>query len=419
VFNAADPANPDVSDSDFAWSTINGRVDANGDEVIDANDCHFGLIGETVDAGLGVPTDGADILANTAGNTNPCEFGTPPDAANDGLVDLNSDGQITAADSCTSCFFRHNVEAGVVQVEMGPTGAFTGGFSPTIFDGSADLNGDGVVTGRDDANAFYGDTSIIDGHLDCDAWVDDNDGTAGDGVIDADDDCTLIGYDGSADGVTINVVDGEFQVADGPLPTVFNAADPDNPDVGDSDFAWSVIGGRVDSDGNELITADDCHFGLIGETDDVGLGDPTDGADILGNDSADTNPCAFGNAPDPANNGLVDLNSDGEITAADSCDDCFFGHDLDNGFVMASWADTLVLAPPTDTNVEDTLHSVTARLEDANGDPVGGSHRRVRRHGDQPDLGVGHHGRERQRHVHLHGRRCGRRHHHGLRRPGW
>src|SRR5215218_10679802 len=158
----------------------------------------------------------------------------------------------------------------------------TGGFSPTIINGAADLNGDGVVNGRDDSNAFYGDTSIIDGFLDCDNWTTDNDGTAGDGVIDVNDNCTLIGYDGTADGVTINVVAGEFQVADGPLPTVFNAADPDNPDVSDSDFAWSAIGGRVDSNGNEFIDPDDCHFGLVGETVDAGLGDPTDGADILG-----------------------------------------------------------------------------------------------------------------------------------------
>src|SRR5215218_2396777 len=186
----------------------------------------------------------------------------------------------------------------------------TGGFSPTIINGAADLNGDGVVNGRDDSNAFYGDTSIIDGFLDCDNWTTDNDGTAGDGVIDVNDNCTLIGYDGTADGVTINVVAGEFQVADGPLPTVFNAADPDNPDFSDPD---------------------DCHFGLVGETVDAGLGDPTDGADILGSGAT----CGFATPPAAANNGLVDLNSDGAITAADSCTDgCFFGHDVASGFVM-------------------------------------------------------------------------------------
>jgi Ca2+-binding RTX toxin-like protein len=379
----ATPNNPDVSDSRFAWSTIDGRVDSDGNETINANDCHFGLIGETVDAGLGDPTDGADILGNTQENTNPCGFGNPPDAADNGKVDLNSDGEITGADSCsTGCFFRHDVELGVVQEEVSqpfppaPEGALTGGFSPTIVGGLADLNGDGVVTGRDDSNAFYGDTHIIDGSLDCNNWTTENDGTAGDGVINAADDCELRGVDGTSDGVLIEVIDGEFQWPDGPLPHVFNAADPDNPDVSDSDFAWSAIEGRVDSNGNEAIDPADCHFGLIGETVDVGLGDPTDGADILGNDSAETNPCGFGNPPDPANNGLVDLNSDGEITAAaDSCNACFFGHDVDTGFVMAlgpGVPETLELTPPTDTNPEDTSHTVTAHVEDANGDPVAG-----------------------------------------------
>jgi Ca2+-binding RTX toxin-like protein len=326
VFNEADPDNPDVGDSDFAWSAINGRVDSNGDEVIDALDCHLGLIGQTVDAGLGDPHDGADILGSTPGGTNPCTGLTGGSAANNGLVDLNSDGIITAADSCTNgCFFRHNVSNGVVQAEIGqpfpaaPAGAFTGGFSPTIVSGRADLNGDGVVNGRDDANAFYGDTHIIDGFLDCNNWLGPNDGAAGDGVITGADDCTLIGYDGTIDGITINVEDGEFLVADGPLPTVFNAADPDNPDISESDFAWSAIGGRVDSNGNEFIDPDDCHFGIVGE------------ADILGSGAT----CGFATAPDFAENGLVDLNSDGAITAADSCTDgCFFGHDVSSGFVM-------------------------------------------------------------------------------------
>ena len=133
------------------------------------------------------------------------------------------------------------------------------GFSPPNIGARADLNGDGVVNGRDDSNAFYGDTSIIDGQLDCNAWASPNDGTAGNGAIAANDDCTLIGVDGTADGVTIEVSGGEFQVANGRLPDVFNAGDPDNPDVGDSDFAWSAIGGKVDSNGNEAIGGDDCH----------------------------------------------------------------------------------------------------------------------------------------------------------------
>src|SRR5256885_12324695 len=122
--------------------------------------------------------------------------------------------------------------------------ALTGGVSPTIFGNLADLNGDGVANGSDDSTAFYGDTSIIDGALDCDAWAAINAGTAGDGVINGSDDCTLVGYDGTSDGVTIDVVDGQFATADGsaipdgwPLPTVFDAADPSNPSVVAADFA--------------------------------------------------------------------------------------------------------------------------------------------------------------------------------------
>jgi hypothetical protein len=339
VFNAANPDNPDIGDSDFAWSAINGRVDSSGNETITANDCHFGLVGVTVDNGLGDATDGYDILGNTQANTNPCGFANAPLAANNGLVDRNSDGVISANDSCTNgCFFRHNLDRGVVQVEgaIQAGGGFSGGFSPYIVNGFADLNGDRVVNGRDDSNAFYGDTSIIDGALDCDAWTSDNDGTAGDGVIDVDDDCTLIGYDGTPSGKTIEVVDGEFQVRNGYLPTIFNAANPDNPDVGDSDFAWSAINGRVDSNGNEFIDPNDCHFGLVGVTVDTGLGDATDGYDILGNTQANTNPCGFGApAPSAENNGLVDLNSDKAITSADTCTNgCFFGHNVRLGLVQ-------------------------------------------------------------------------------------
>ncbi|MGH2642259.1 MAG: Ig-like domain-containing protein, partial [Actinomycetota bacterium] len=360
-------------------------VDASGDETIDANDCSFDVVGT------------ADILGNTIGNTNPCGFANPPASTDNGKVDLNSDGEITTADTCTDgCFLSHNVTLGVVQVEGAivptPSNAFSGTFGPTIIDGGADLNGDGVVNGRDDSNAFFGDTDIIDGFLDCDDWVDDNDGAEGSGAIDSGDDCTLIGVDGTADGVTINVVDGEFQFPNGPLPTVFNAADPDNADVGDSDFAWSAIGGRVDSDGNELINADDCHFGLIGQAVDAGMGTDTDGADILGNDQATTNPCGFGSGtgPDPEFNGLVDLNSDETITAADSCDDCFFGLDLDNGFVVDSGvgtAETLDLAPAADTNPEDTPHTVTATVEDSDGDPVVGVTVEFVVTGDNPTTG--------------------------------
>jgi Ca2+-binding RTX toxin-like protein len=213
-------------------------------------------------------------------------------------------------------------------------GALTGGFSPTVINGGADLNGSGIVNGRDDASEFYGSTSIIDGKLDCDTWgATANAGTAGDLAITGADNCSLVGYDGTGDGVTINVVAGAFDWPNGPLPTVFNALDPGNPDIGDSDFAWSAIDGRVDSNGDEVIDGDDCHFGIVGQANDAGLGDATDGADILGNPGA--NECGFGTPPNTADNGLVDLNSDADITGADSCSNrCFFGHNVVLGKVQ-------------------------------------------------------------------------------------
>jgi Ca2+-binding RTX toxin-like protein len=215
--------------------------------------------------------------------------------------------------------------AQLVLAATAGAGALTGGFAPTVINGGADLNGDGIVDSRDDANAFYGDTSIIDGKLDCDAWGPiANQGDAGDLAITGADNCSLVGYDGTGDGVTIDVVAGAFQMANGPLPEVFNAADPDNPDISDSDFAWSAIDGRVDSNGDETITGDDCHVGII------------DGVNILGNTAGNTNPCGFGTPPNTANNGLVDLNGDSAITGADSCSNrCFFGHNVVLGKVQA------------------------------------------------------------------------------------
>jgi hypothetical protein len=215
---------------------------------------------------------------------------------------------------------------------------FSGGISPTIIGGGADLNGDGVVNGRDDSNAFFGATSIIDGKLDCNAWgATQNAGTAGNGTIDGSDDCTLVGYDGTADGVTITVADGSFSWPTATaLPTVYNATNPDSPGVFVSDFAWSTIGGKVDSDGDETIDGEDCTFGLIGQTVDSGLGDPTDGVDILGSDAG----CGFAGGPLSSTlNGLVDLNSDVSITAADSCTNgCFFGHNVTSGIVQGGGA---------------------------------------------------------------------------------
>lgn len=231
------------------------------------------------------------------------------------------------------------------------------GLAPTVYSSLADLNGSGGVNGADDSNEFYGSTSIIDGALDCDAWLADNDGAAGDGTIDTADDCTLIGYDGTPDGVTIEVMDGLFTTADGAaipdgqaLPTVFNATNPDDPSVLASDFAWSTIGGRVDSNGDETIDGDDCYFGLIGETVDVGLGDATDGADILGSDPA----CGFAGTIGPSLNGKVDLNSDEAITTADTCNDgCFFGRNVVKGVV----SDCTILG----TSASETLSGTPGR----------------------------------------------------------
>ena len=221
--------------------------------------------------------------------------------------------------------------------ERANAAAFSGKFSPRIINGKADLNGDLVVTGRDDSNAFFGDTSIIDGMLDCDAWGPvANSGTAGNGIISSADDCHLIAYDGTSDGRAIEVIDGVFQFGNRLLPTVFNAGNPNDPSVKDADFAWSVRSGKVDSNGNGSITGQDCHLGLIGNTVDAGFGDPTDGADILANTSSNTNPCGFATPPNTAHNGLVDLNSDIDITSADSCSNsCFFGHDVKIGVVQA------------------------------------------------------------------------------------
>ena len=217
-------------------------------------------------------------------------------------------------DSSDECFDVNPVTPTLTTTAVEP---FVG-LSPTIIDGLADLTGDGVVNGDDDSSAFYGDTSIIDGHLDCDGWTSDNDGAAGDGEINGvngSDDCTLIGVPS----VTIDVVGGEFQTADGPLPKVFNAAQPNNTDIGDSDFAWSTIDGKVDSNGNEAIGGTDCSFNVIGD------------ADILGNDAS----CGSGGSNPNFTNGKVDLNGDGKITSDDSCTDgCFLGHDVANGLIV-------------------------------------------------------------------------------------
>jgi IPT/TIG domain len=245
---------------------------------------------------------------------------------------------------------------GLVGAQTAAAAVFTGGFSPKIFSGGADLNGDGAVTGRDDSQDFFGQTDIIDGKLDCDAWVAANDGFGGSGDITADDDCSLVAYDGTSDGVTITITDGAFGWPTGmALPTVYNAGNPDSPGVAVADFAWSAIGGKVDSNGNEVIDGMDCTFGLIGQTVDTGLGDPADGADVLGSDAG----CGFAVTPSSTLNGLVDLNSDVAITAADTCTNgCFFGHNVTLGLVQiegSTSAPTITSFSPTSGPVGATV----------------------------------------------------------------
>jgi hypothetical protein len=157
------------------------------------------------------------------------------------------------------------------------------------------------------------------------------------GTITAADDCTLVGYDGTDDGVTITVANGSFSWPTGTaLPTVYpDPATPFNPGVAAAKFAWSTIGGLVDSNGDETIDGNDCHFGLIGETVETGFGDPTDGADVLGNPGA--NQCGFATEPVVADNGKVDLNSSVTITSSDTCTNGgFFGHNVTNGIVRVA-----------------------------------------------------------------------------------
>ncbi len=212
----------------------------------------------------------------------------------------------------------------LVGAQTASAAPFTGLVSPKIFGGLADLNGSGAVTSADSWVAFYKDTSIIAGGLDCNAWATENAGTAGDGVITSADDCTLIGFDGTANGVIIDVVNGKFAFADGSpipdgyvLPTTFNAADPDNQSVVASDFGWEVLDGRVDANGSGDITSEDCSVDIVS------------GWDILGD------ACGFGVTIPTAFNGLIDVNGDHTITVTDDSASGFFGHAVVDGFVQA------------------------------------------------------------------------------------
>ena len=107
--------------------------------------------------------------------------------------------------------------------------ALTGGASPTIVGGLADLNGDGVANGRDDANEFYGDTHIIDGKLDCDAWGPIPTTAApatkrSTARTTARSSGTTVRWTGSRSTSSPALRGGQRT-----LPTVFNALDPANP----------------------------------------------------------------------------------------------------------------------------------------------------------------------------------------------
>jgi hypothetical protein len=231
------------------------------------------------------------------------------------------------------------ITVAALALAMGAASAagFTGGLAPTVIGGRLDVNGTGGVGGRDDATDFFDQTDIIDGAIDCNAWgAIDNAGSAGDGVIDAADDCTFVGVDGSLDGVTIDVQDGLVVSFDGvpvgngvQMPALYNV-NPFDQSVQDADFGWWVIDGRVDVNLSGAIDDGDCARGVIGQTDDVGLGDPSDGADVLAASPLCGNPLPVPSTSD----GLVDLDSDGSITSADTCTDaCFLGQNVANGFV--------------------------------------------------------------------------------------
>lgn len=231
------------------------------------------------------------------------------------------------------------VALGSVGLVAGPAIAagFTGGLAPNVIGGLLDMNGSGRIGGRDDSNGFYGRTDVIDGAIDCDAWDGPNDGVAGNHVIDTEDDCTLIGTDGTADGATIAVRDGVIVAVDGTpvppgygMPAIFDANDPTNENIAQADLGWWVDDGRVDANGNGQIDDGDCARGVVGAADDEGLGPPADGAAVLAASPA----CATVSAHPSAVNGLVDLDEDQLITASDTCtNSCFVGLNVEAGFV--------------------------------------------------------------------------------------
>ena len=214
---------------------------------------------------------------------------------------------------------------------------FSGGVSPTISAGWPTSTVTVWSRAADDSNAFYGDTAIIDGKLDCDGWgilpADVNDGTAGDGAITAADDCTLVGYDGTPDWGHDSSGRWRYsRSAIGPLPTVF-------PQIGDADnptLATRPSPGRRSMAGwtrtvTRPSTATTAPSGSSARRSISAR--RRDGRDGRPRESG-ANECGFANPPALTDNGLVDLNSDGDITTADSCPRCFLGHRVILGVVQ-------------------------------------------------------------------------------------
>jgi RTX calcium-binding nonapeptide repeat (4 copies)/IPT/TIG domain len=200
---------------------------------------------------------------------------------------------------------------------------FTGTFAPTVVGGLADLNGSGTISSADSWVDFYDSTDIINGGLDCDSWgATVNDGSDGDGVIDFLDDCTLVGFDGTTDGVTINVSNGNFVEKDGlpfpdktKLPAVFNAAHPANPSVVQADFAWQAIGGAIDVNQNGLISDADCAEDIV------------NGWNIV---------AALCNGVPSSDDGLVDTTDNFVIGTEDDSASGFFGMAVTDGVVQGT-----------------------------------------------------------------------------------
>lgn len=214
---------------------------------------------------------------------------------------------------------------------------FSGHVGPTIVGGLADLNGDGTITGADSWTDAYGDTDIIDGGLDCDNWGSTvNDGSQGGGLISFIDDCTMLGFNGTAAGVTIAVTNGNFVEANGvpiangfALPTVFNAASPANGSVAASDFTFiNVIGGQVDVNHDSLISAVDGQYNVV------------NGWDILS---------TLNSGVPSSDNGKVDVSGNGSIGTNDDSAG-FFGLTVEDGVVQAG----AVVSPVTVTSFTPT-----------------------------------------------------------------